>query len=344
MKVVHTADVHLSSDHPERMEALEEVIRLCEEEEAKLLLISGDLFDKNVDVESLKTDVRPLFSDNDLQTYVIPGNHDEAAYRAEDHFGDDIEVLDETPFETREIEDVNIVGLPYSDKGFSELIDPLSESVKDNYTNILMIHCTLSGVSGGFGGESEYMPVRPEEFARTGFDYIFSGHIHSSSTKKEIRETTFTYPGSPVPISGSETGKRNVWVLDTEDETLETRKLDTLHNIRKEIELMPGEAQRIQETIESLEDQELDKARIKVTVKGFTDKEVSEVTDDLEEKLQNLEPESVEVENQGLENIVSITESEIYTEFTEKLEGRDLQKPEEVEKKFLRALSRYDRS
>lgn len=344
MKIIHTADIHLSENNPERIEALKEIISICVEEEADLLLISGDLFDKNIDAGSLKTDVRPFFSDNDFDTLVIPGNHDESAFREEDYFGDDIYTMTDTPISSRDYGDLNIVGVPYTEEGFSELIEPLSEEVEDDKINLLMIHCTLSGISGGFGEETKYMPVRPEELIQTGFDYMFSGHIHSKATRKDLGEATFTYPGSPVSISNSETGRRHVWIFDTEDEKLKTRKLDTFHYLQRDIELLPDENQKIEEVIEDLRDKDLEKASISIEISGFTDKDIQEITENLEKRLEGLKPAEVEVKNSDLESMASVVESEIYIEFKDKMDEKDLEKPEKIERKFLRALSRHDRS
>lgn len=343
MKIVHTADVHLSSGHPERLEALKEVLDLCREEEADLLLITGDLFDANVNVEDLKTELRPLFSDNDFDTLLIPGNHDRSAFRQEDHFGKDIQLLDDKPYERESFEDVNIVALPYTDKDFSQLVEPLSEATVNDKKNILMIHCTLAGTQGGFGNESEYLPVKPAELVQTGFDYVLAGHIHSSATRKTFGETVFAYSGSPVSISSSETGKREAWILDTED-GMETRELETFHYLKQEKELLPGEEEEKEgRIIEELEEKDLEKASIIVELEGFTERPVDELSESLEERIAELEPEEVDIRISGLESAASIVDSKIYTEFQEKIEEKSFENPELVEQKFLRGLSRYER-
>lgn len=344
MKIVHTADVHLASNHPERMDALKEVLEVCREEEADLLLITGDLFDQNVNVEEVKTDLRPLFSSNSFDTLVIPGNHDNSAFRQEDYFGDDIEVLDERPYEKKVFEDVNIVALPYTDKEFSEMIEPLSGAREEDKKNILMIHCTLAGASGGFGEETRYLPVEPAELVQTGYDYVLSGHIHSSATRKSYENTVFTYSGSPVSISSSETGKREVWVLDTEDESMETRELETFHYVKEGLELLPGEEEDVLERIGgSLEEKDLDEASVIVTVDGFTERGVEDFKDEIAEKVDEFSPGGKDIRIEGLESAKSIVESDIYTEFREKLEDKDFQNPELIEEKFLRGLSRHER-
>jgi predicted phosphodiesterase len=113
MSILVTADVHLTGDRPERRRALERVVDRCEEEGVRYLLIAGDLFDADVDVEDVKTDIRDLFSGNNFQTFAIPGNHDRTAYRDEDYFGDDIEILKEQPFAQRDLGEVNLVAVPF---------------------------------------------------------------------------------------------------------------------------------------------------------------------------------------------------------------------------------------
>ena len=343
MKIVHTADVHLSKDHPERLEALKEVISVCDEEEADLLLISGDLFDRNTGPDDYETEIRPLFSDNSFHTLVIPGNHDESAFREGSYFGNDIDQLLSRPFESKEYEGVKITGVPYTEEGFSELVSPLSEESDEDVINLLMIHCTLSGATGGFGEESKYLPVKPQELIESGYDYVFSGHIHSSATKKQLENIVFTYPGSPVSISSSETGRRHVWVFDTEVEKLESRKLDTFHYLKEKIEVMPKEEDIIDRAIQGFKDKDLSKASITIELNGFTDRKIQGLTTDVKQRISNLEPKEINVDNSGLESMASVINSDIYKEFTSKMEKEDLEKPKEVEKKFLRALSRYDR-
>jgi len=343
VKIVHTADVHLSQDHPERMEALEEIVDLCEEEKADLLLITGDLFDANVNIEDLKTEVRPLFSENSFQTLVIPGNHDKSAFRQEDYFGEDIEVLQDKPYSQKLLDDVNIVALPYTSEAFSELIQPLSEAIEEDRENIMMVHCTLAGASGGFGDETTYLPVRPSEIVQTGFDYVLAGHIHSSATRKTFGETTFAYSGSPVSISSSETGTREVWILET-GKGLETREIDTEYYIREEKELLPGEEEKVQDEVEEdLEEKDLGKASVEIKLEGFTGEKVQELSERFEETVKGLEPAEVDVDTLNLESASSIMDSEIYREFREKMDEESFENPEKVEEKFLRGLSRYER-
>ena len=75
MTVALTADVHLRTkiDHPERYNALENILEQIEAEGIKILIIAGDLFDKDfrnyADFEKL------CKKHPDVQLEIIPGNH-----------------------------------------------------------------------------------------------------------------------------------------------------------------------------------------------------------------------------------------------------------------------------
>ena len=340
MKVFHTADVHLTETHPERFEALEEIVDRCEREEADLLLITGDLFDANADLEDLKTDLRGLFSDTCFETLVIQGNHDKNVFRSEDFFGNKFQVMDNTPVDVREYENINIVGVPYTEDDFSSIIEDISESYVEGKTNVLMLHCSLTGVSGGFGGEEKYLPVRPEELIQTGFDYVLAGHIHSSATRRTFEKTVFAYSGSPVSISSSETGSRNIWKLN--EEGLSTVSLDSFHYIKQEKEMLPGEeSEKLDEIKEYVETEDVSNASLIVKLSGFTDRNITDIKREVEAFTKNAFDSDIIIDN--LESVKSITESELYSEFKEKLDDKDFEKKDKIEEKFLRGLSRSER-
>lgn len=58
IRVLHTSDVHLTLDAPERREALRDPLAKAEEEAFDVVTIGGDLFDRPEDVEALRSDLR----------------------------------------------------------------------------------------------------------------------------------------------------------------------------------------------------------------------------------------------------------------------------------------------
>ena len=76
MKILHTADIHLRTYLDDRWAALEKILDVGKKQKIDVLAISGDLFDAQLDTEKLRPKIREVFSNNDFQIVLIPGNYD----------------------------------------------------------------------------------------------------------------------------------------------------------------------------------------------------------------------------------------------------------------------------
>jgi len=348
MRILVTADVHLSANHPERQEALEDLIRIGVEEDIDYLLIAGDMFDAGVDVDEMKTGIRDLFSDNGFQTFVIPGNHDEDAFRDEDYFGEDIEVLSEQPFTQVDLGEVNLLAMPFVDGNFGEYVDDVYAARNEETLNVLMLHGTLSTTTGKvFGEESRYLPFTPEQLLETGADYVFAGHIHSSPTKRSFGgdECAFAYPGSPVSITTKETDRRGVWLFDTDDNELRERVVESHYYVPEELDLSPGEAEaKLEELQDRLTDQDLENATLLVEPAGFIEMDAGTFFEQLEEIIEDAGAEEYRIRRDGVESAKTILDTGLYRGFEGRLEEAELKVDKrEVRWIALQALSAEER-
>ncbi len=87
MKILHTADIHLREENKERWDALCEIVELGKKESIDAMVISGDLFDADIDALKLKGGLRELFSNVDYDIIIIPGNHDAKSFDDRAFFG-----------------------------------------------------------------------------------------------------------------------------------------------------------------------------------------------------------------------------------------------------------------
>lgn len=219
MKIIHTADIHLHTSHPRRLEALEAITDLGREEKIDLLLVAGDLFDDHHQAELLRGEVRKLFSNLPYKVLAIPGNHDERAFSEETFHGNEFTALTQRPCTVSDYEDWRIVAVPYGDGSFASLTESLRAAVAQDKKNILMLHCTWSlphytGLDYG-GDDLRYMPVTEEILQGLGYDYILAGHFHTSYRQRRLPcGALFIYPGSPVSVSTREQGRRSVNLID----------------------------------------------------------------------------------------------------------------------------------
>lgn len=287
MRILHTADLHLRTTDDERWEALGVLLDKADELKAGALVVSGDMFDKGVDAQRLKTPLREVFEKRPTRVLILPGNHDETGLRAGDFFGEHVSVLNDTA-QTVDIGLTRIVGVPFEDVGPEVVLDRLlaaRELVRDEEgaTNVLLFHGELLDLmpeADAFGEEEghDYMPVRLSTFGGLGFDYVLAGHFHGSYDVRQYEGGYFAYSGSPVSITRKETGRRHAIVVDTGEPPRPT-PLDTRHVERVEIRLNPfdrvGPFDEIRRRLERLHP----KAAVYLSVGGFVDVEVLGTTE-----------------------------------------------------------------
>lgn len=225
MKIIHTCDIHLREDNPERWDSLRTIVKLCREKEAGALVISGDLFDADVEANKLKADLRTLFSDLPFEIFIIPGNHDSQSFEDRAFFGSNVRVI-LSPGNIFKIGDVAIAGIPFKNIREPELfamLQAVSAKLDPDNINLLMFHGELldsyySRTDFGEEGDVRYMPARLDFFSGLNFDYVLAGHFHTNFNAWEFGKQNgkgyFVYPGSPVPVTRRETGKRKVNIFE----------------------------------------------------------------------------------------------------------------------------------
>lgn len=228
MKILHTADIHLREDRPERWDALRAVLDLGRKETVDSIIITGDLFDADIDAIKLKAKLRELFSGVNCDIFIIPGNHDARSFEDRAFFGPRVKVIGSFT-DKYETGDAVITGIPFKNINELELYSILrniSENLNPDKCNILLYHGELldsyySRKDFGEEGDSRYMPVRLDFFTELKFDYILAGHFHTNYNVWEFGRQGgsgyFVYSGSPVSVTRRETGKRKVNIFNTHE-------------------------------------------------------------------------------------------------------------------------------
>jgi len=221
MKVAITADTHLSTRlaYPERYNALENILQQIESENIGILVIAGDLFDKDfrnpAEFENLCRKY-PW-----IQLHIIPGNHD-IAISEKSIVGANIHV--HTSPDAVEFESATFLFIPYEEKtNMYERMDSALRKIQPK-------EWILIGHGDYYGGIKEvnplepgtYMPLSEKNVAALNPRAVFLGHIH-----KPISQGKVYYPGSPCGLDISETGKRRFLVYDTEDGSVTSRNVET---------------------------------------------------------------------------------------------------------------------
>ena len=338
LKILHTADLHLSRDKPSTLAALDEILKVAKKNKVNILTIGGDLFDRATDAEELRVEMREKFSKDDFKIIAIPGNHDTNVYREGLDFGKNFIPITDEPFGTYPLENINLVGIPYLEELNQNILEQLKNEIKTDKINILLLHCTLDiGFSlNDFGDEIKYCPISKSKLERLNYDYILAGHFHTKTDIIKINEkSTFIYPGSPTSITTKELGKRKAVLIDLAKNEIKEITLNTFYHDKLTTTVIPNkEDETISEIKRWLSKQEIIDGNIEVTINGFIRKneiEYRELIDNLNENV---------IFNHHYKIISQILNDPLFIKFKTKLEESDYANKEAIENIVLEAASK----
>ncbi|AGN02120.1 DNA repair exonuclease [Salinarchaeum sp. Harcht-Bsk1] len=299
-RLVHTADVHLHPDAPERRQALEALLDRAESTDADAVTIGGDLFEDEVAAERLRPELRSLFSDRPYPVVLIPGNHDREAYEGDVFFGAAVRTATVEPFEHVLVErdaagsggnDLvsRITCVPYTRELDDDLLVALRDREPFDGPEYLLVHCSLEApaATADTGDEeaARYAPVTRSELGALEFDAVLAGHYHganrvglpASSAESNAADAggTFVYPGTPASVTTAETGRRSIAIVDdgaTPSVALEP--LDSFHYDELELTVRPGDAKdaigTVREQVATWAHRDVE---AEIAIEGFVDRD-----------------------------------------------------------------------
>ena len=332
MKILHTSDVHLKQVGDERWNALKSVVNLGQFEQIDAMIISGDLFNKNLDAENIRDEIRPIFSDNGFDILIIPGNHDKEAFEQGYFYGADVKIINDLD-QPIEYDDTVVWGLPFEPLSGTAILNKLraiKENLNPHKTNILLFHGELLDAffaKDAFGkeGSERYMPVKRSYFADLGFDYVLAGHFHSNFDIWNLDPSGyFVYCGSPVSITKKETGKRYVNLFET-GYPPNKHEIVSFYYERLHVLLDPFETclprEKLQEELQKIDPN----ARVLLEIGGYVNcQALSTDESTLISELRSLAEHSCEEINPSLKDVSRVWEDDLFKKYQEKLSQLDL--------------------
>jgi DNA repair exonuclease SbcCD nuclease subunit len=244
VKFVHAADLHIDSPLKglDRYEgapaarlrgatrrALENLVSLCIEESAAVLLLAGDVFDgswKDYSTGLFFVTQMARLREAGVPVVLVRGNHDAASSVVKAlRLPENVRELSSRKAETYELPDARIAihGQSFSHRVTTE---DLAASYPDRVPgvfNIGLLHTSLDGREG----HEPYAPTTSSTMRTKGYDYWALGHVHA----REIVSTDpyIVYPGNIQGRHARETGAKGASLVTVEDgvvQAVEHRALD----------------------------------------------------------------------------------------------------------------------
>ncbi len=217
---IHIADLHLDTPFSslgdedkalvrrnEVEGVLTEVIDKIQEDNIKLLFISGDLFEDKYVKGTTILKLKNLFSEiYNTEIVIIPGNHDpisDTSYYKTTVWGSNVHILGGSEQELY-LENLNTcihtIGVTNDLKADYERISTTQKF--ESIFNVLLLHGTVDMPFE----EENYNSITSKELFDLNMDYIALGHMHCFS-KKTNGKTVMINPGSPEPLGFDEEGR-----------------------------------------------------------------------------------------------------------------------------------------
>jgi exonuclease SbcD len=277
MKVALTSDLHLTdpSRHPERYDALQNILCQTMEEGAQTLVIAGDLFDSTVQNFRAFEETCGGERSAELDIFVIPGNHD-AQLRQTAVAMKNIHVIEEPEVRYLDPDGLPFLFLPYKDgTSMGERIEPFSAQltafqwVLVSHGDWLESRQEINPFEYGV-----FMPLTRQDIQRYQPLKVFLGHIHKPYISERI-----CYMGSPCGLDISECGLRRFLLFDTESQTYDERYVNTRHIYFDEVCIVlpvEDEEKYIQEwaqnTIQAwgIRPEHIECVQVRVRARGYT--------------------------------------------------------------------------
>lgn len=343
LRILHTADIHLRELNDERWQALKQIINLGKEKKIDILVISGDLFDKDITGEKLRNEIRGLFSKTPFEIVLLPGNHDAQSYRPGLHFGEKCKIIndiDDAPFQYK---DINLFGLPFQNQSQEQILQRLrflSQKTNPDKFNILLYHGELLDLffqrdDFGSEGENRYMPSYLFYFKNLGFDYVLAGHFHTKFQDLQFGDNQFfVYPGSPISITKREIGVRGVNLFDLGSQP-NFQKLSTPYFKKIEIKLNPFQNEfsipqkTIKQALKNLDPQ----AKLLLSIQGFVNCSKLKTTEknlikEIKEELSKFPIDDLEFQ---IKDISFVLEDDLFQQFNAKLSCKNFDEKQKQE-------------
>jgi exonuclease SbcD len=263
MKFVHAADLHLDSPlrglsqkslapllrvRTATRRALANLVELCIEEQAGLLLIAGDVYDgdwRDYSTGLYFAHQMGRLREAGVQVVMIRGNHDAASQITKNlRLPDNVRELEHRHAETLRFDDL---GLAVHGQSFATraVTQNLAESYPERVPQLINLGLLHTSINGRAGHEP-YAPCSLPLLKSKGYDYWALGHVHA---REEVcDEPWVVFPGNLQARHAREIGPKGASLVHYDASgihTVEARALDVVRYATSSLDvsgLSSGEA------------------------------------------------------------------------------------------------------
>lgn len=282
MKIIHCSDLHLDSKleanldkekakqrRDEILYSFQNMVNFANNNDVRIIIIAGDLFDKNKVSVKAKNIVRDtILANKNIDFIYLKGNHDEENFII-DEIPDNLKLFNKNEWNSYKYENVVISGIEFGKKDSYEIYKSLMLNQSD--FNIVVLHGQESNYENK-KDKTEIINLR--ELKNKNIDYLALGHIHKYKLEKLDNRGIYCYSGCLEGRGFDECGEKGFVLLNIENNKLETKFISNSIRTLEELEVDVSDTmttteveQKINEKIEKISKQNL----IKIILVGKVD-------------------------------------------------------------------------
>ncbi len=245
MKIIHCSDLHLDSKMEANLDkekakqrkneillSFQNMIEYAKENDVKVIIIAGDLFDKNKISVKAKNIVRDaIIANSNIDFIYLKGNHDEQDI-IEGEIPNNLKLFNGYNWTSYRYENIVISGIELGKKDNYEIYKSLMLNQGD--FNIVVLH----------GQEANYIDkkdkteiINLKELKNKNIDYLALGHIHKYKMESLDNRGIYCYSGCLEGRGFDECGDKGFVLLDIEGNKINTEFIKNSTRNLEEIEV-----------------------------------------------------------------------------------------------------------
>lgn len=226
MKIIHCSDLHLDSKMETNLDkekarerkneiliTFENMVSYAKENDVKIIIIAGDLFDKKTITKKTKNTVKNAINSNpEIDFIYLKGNHDEAGFIDEDEeIPQNLKTFNSSNWTTYEYDNITISGIEFGKIDNYEVYNLLM--LEKNKKNIVIMH----GQESETDVKDKAEIINLKSLKNKNIDYLALGHIHTYKQEKLDNRGIYCYSGCLEGRGFDECGKKGFVLLNIED-------------------------------------------------------------------------------------------------------------------------------
>lgn len=228
MKIIHCADIHLDSKLGKNYDAEKaknrknellysfvRMIDFAEKNEVSVILIAGDLFDRNdVSASCRNTVFSAVRNHPDILFFYLRGNHDAAASLTDDGILPENLKMFGTDWTGYDMGKVTVTGLEFCEGSSGAIYNSLL--LPQGKFNIVMLH----GQESESSSKDKTEVIDLKALRNKEIDYLALGHVHAYKKVQLDARAVYCYSGCLEGRGFDEIGEHGFVVLDIDEDNL----------------------------------------------------------------------------------------------------------------------------